>query len=195
MPRTTSRKPGWRDWIVPLSRTGLSLRAAYESLSATGDAQRDIPLIVQLVENPRFDLPGIEIFSGATDLRTHDWIHILLGRGLLPMDEAFVLGFTMGSSNRVGAVEERLYTLIARYLYPGGYRFGDQETAVYRDAVRLGYISDCRSLAEVDYAPMLNWELGRIRRSIGIEEDLLRAYYAIEQRRYPDSAASQRLLA
>lgn len=194
MPTAPIQQVTWREWIAPLSRADLTLREAYASLAALGHAQRDIPLIVQLVENPRFDLPGVEIFSGATDLRTHDRIHILLGRGLLPMDEAFVLGFTMGSSNRVGGLEERLFTLIARYLYPGGYRFDDADVAVYRDAVRLGFISDCRSLAEVEYEPLLDWPLGRIRREIGIEEDLLRAYYAIEQRRYPDSAASRRLL-
>jgi hypothetical protein len=185
----------WRKWHVPLSCAELALDEAYRSLKAFGMQQRDVPLIVQLVENPRFDLPGVEIFSGAADLQKHDCLHILLGRGLLPKDEAFVLGFTMGSTNRVGDVEERLFTLIARYLYPKQYRFDDDDVAVYRDAVRLGYVSDCRPLAEVDLDTMLDWPLGRIRQAIGLEEDLLRAYYAIEARRYPGSVESQRLLA
>ena len=191
----TRSRAGWRSWHVPLSRGDLALGAAHATLQAIGMQQRDVPLIVQIAENPRFDLPGIEIFSGATGLREHDYLHILLGRGLLPKDEAFVLGFTMGSSNRVGSVEETLFTLLARYLYPKGYRFDEEDVAVYRDAVRLGYISDCRSLAEVDCAPMLDWTLGRIRQEIGLEEDLLRAYYVIEARRYPRSVESQRLLA
>ena len=103
--------------------------------------------------------------------------------------------FRRGASNRVGEVEERLFTLIARYLYPGQYRFDEEDAAVYRDAVRLGYISDCRSLAEVKLDAMLDQPLERIRASIGLEEDLLRAYYAIEARRYPSSIESQRLLA
>ena len=186
--------PTWRDWLVPLSRSEITLRAAHETLKPYARAQSDIPLLVQLVENPRFDLPGVEIFSGATDLRTHDGIHMLLGRGLLAKDEAFVLGFTMGSSNRVGQIEETLFTLIARYLYPKAYRFGDEDVAVYKDAVRLGYISDCKPLADIRFGPMLDWPLRRIRRAIGLEEDLLRAYYAIEARRYPKSVESQRLL-
>ncbi len=186
-------KSAWRHWHVPLSSGELTLGAAYESLGAVAMQQREVPLIVQLVENPRFDLPGIEIFSGATSLNAHDYLHILLGRGLLAKDEAFVLGFTMGSSNRVGKFEERLFTLFARYLYPKGYRFDDEDVAVYKDAVRLGYISDCRSLAEVNCAAMLDWPISRIREAIGLEEDLLRAYYAIEARRYPNSVASQRL--
>jgi hypothetical protein len=198
--RTGARTPGspaaaWRTWHLPLSRGDITLGEAHGSLDTAGMKQREVPLIVQLVENPRYDLPGIDIFSGATYLREHDYLHILLGRGLLPKDEAFVLGFTMGSSNRVSEIEERLFTLIARYLYPKGYRFDDEDVAVYKDAVRLGYVSDCNPLAQVNCAAMLDWPISRIRRTIGLEEDLLRAYYAIEARRYPKSIESQRLLA
>ncbi len=63
-----------------------------------------------------------------------------------------------------------------------------------KDAVKLGFVSDCEPLSEVDYAPYLDWKLEDIRRELGIEEDLLRAYYAIEKRRYPESSDSQRLL-
>lgn len=184
----------WREWRVPLAARERTLRAACESLRPFGLEQREVPLIIQFVENPKYDLPGIDIFPGATDLRTHDMIHIVLGRGLLAKDEAFVLGFTMGSTNRVGAAEEEIYGFFARYLYPRAYRYGSEEFAVFRNAVRLGYISECRSLAGVDYDAMLDWTLGRIRAEIGIEEDLLRAYYALEKRRYPGSPESRRLL-
>ena len=184
----------WRGWHVPLSRAKMALAEAHRTLQPIALQQREVPLLVQIVENPRFDLPGVEIFSGATDLRQHDYLHLLLGRGLLPKDEAFVLGFTMGSTNRVGEVEERLFTLIARYAYPKTYRFDDEDVSVYKDAVRLAYVSDCRPLAAVDFKSMLDWPLGRIRQEVGVEEDLLRAYYAIEARRYPKSVESQRLL-
>ena len=59
----------WRNWHVPLSHSRTTLKAAYDSLSAISLRQREVPLMVQLVENPRFDLPGVEIFSGATNLR------------------------------------------------------------------------------------------------------------------------------
>ena len=185
----------WRKWHVPLSQDKTTLEAAYGSLSSIALRQREVPLLVQLVENPRFDIPGVEIFSGATNLRTHDFLHILLGRGLLPKDEAFVLGFTMGSTNRVGGLEETLFTLIARYLYPKTYRFDDEDVAVYKDAVRLGHISDCKPLAEIRFGPMIGWSMRRIRKAVGVEEDLLRAYYHVEAKRYPKSVESQRLLA
>jgi len=86
--RATNRgeKQAWRAWQVPLSLHAVTLRTARASLETVGMRQRDVPLIVQLVEDPR---------------------------------------------------------------YPKHYRFDDDDVAVYKDAVRLGYISDCRPLAEV----------------------------------------------
>jgi hypothetical protein len=187
-------RPTSRTWSVPLSRTGLTLAEAYAGLGRLALRQQQVPFLVQLIENPRFDLPGVDLFHGATDLKTHDYLHILLGRGLLPKDEAFVLGFTMGSTNRVSETEERLYAFFTRYLYPKAYRFTPEDLQVFKDAVRLAYISDCCSLAEADYAALLELPLQEARRSLGIEVDLLQAYYRIEQRRYPDAVESQRLL-
>lgn len=102
----------YKDWHIPFSQDQITLRDAKQSLAALGAKQKDIPLLVQLVENPRYDIPGIEVFHGAVDVATHDSIHIILGRGLLPKDEAFVIGFTMGSTNKVTTLEERLYTLV-----------------------------------------------------------------------------------
>jgi hypothetical protein len=183
-----------REWFIALKDDQQSLAVAYAQLQSIALAQGSIPLLVQLVENPKFDLPGIDIFSGATDLATHDYIHILLGRGLLPKDEAFVLGFTMGSTNRVGEWEEKLYGLFSKHLYPKEYRFSDEDFQVYKDAVRLGYISDCTPLNTVDFPALAHLSIQAAREAIGIEADFLRAYYKIEARRYPHSYESQRLI-
>lgn len=156
--------------------------------------QEDIPLVVQLVENPKFDIPVIDLFSGAVDIDAHDCIHALLGRGLLPKDEAFVIGFTMGSTNRVSSTEEKLYAIAAKHLYPGPYKFNDDEIQIFKDAVRLGYISDCQSLDKVDYTKYLDWEITELRRQLGIERSLLKAYFEIEMRRHPQDPATSRLL-
>lgn len=183
-----------RDWHIPLSQGQRDFRETKEELAGLALAQEDIPLIIQLVENPRFDLPGIEIFNGATNLDTHDHIHILLGRGLLAADEAFVIGFTMGSTNRVTTTEERLYSFFAKYLFPKPYKFDDEALQVFRDAVKLGYISDCERLDKVDYASLYGLTIAEAREKIGIETDLLQAYYRIEWKRYPDSRVARRLL-
>ena len=91
--------------------------------------------------------------------------------------------------------QETLFALIARYVYPKNYRFDEDDVAVYKDAVRLAHVSDCQPLAEVNLDAMFDWPVGHIRAAIGLEVDLLRAYYAVEGRRYPACAESQRLLA
>ena len=176
-------------WHLPLSRKDMTLREAALDLSCVGAAPDDIPLMVQLAENPKYN-----IFHGAVDLKTHDYIHCILGRGLLAKDEAFVIGFTMGSTNRLSATEENLFALVAERLYPGVFRFSREDVRVFRDAVRLAFVSETPALNQIDYGRYLDSTLGDIRRELRIDEDLLRAYYAIEKRRYPGSRDSRRLL-
>ncbi len=185
----------WRQWHIPLSRGDVTLAEALTNLQALGAKQAEIPLMVQLVENPEYDLPGGDLFHGRVDLRTHDLIHIILGRGLLMNDEAFTIGFTMGSTNRVTTTEEVLYTLISKFVYPKVYQFDAEAIRIFRDATKLGYVSDCTPLDQVDFDPLMDQTLEEARKTIGIEADLLKAYYAIEQRRCPDDRASSRLLA
>lgn len=184
----------YRDWHLPIRRDHLTLRQAHDSLSRVGADQAEIPLLIQLVENPKYKIPGVTLFHGAVDLEQHDYIHILLGRGLLEMDEAFVIGFTMGSTNKVTTTEEKLFTLIAQYLYPKVYQFGKIEIEVFKNAVRLAYLSSCRALDQIDFTASLDQPLKKVREDIGLEAHLLLAYYEIEKQRYPDSIASQRLL-
>ena len=183
-----------RDRFVPLSRTGLTLREADARLDAVRMAPEEVPFLVRLVENPALDLPLLDVFHGATDLPTHDYLHIVLGRGLLAKDEAFVIGFTMGSTDQVNGTEEFLYGVFAKYFYPRAYRFTEDDLRVFKDAVRLGFISDCHALSSADFTRYLDTPLEKVREALGIEADLLRAYYAIEKRRYPASLESQRLL-
>jgi hypothetical protein len=182
------------DWFIPLSCADKTLREVCATLHGIGLKQGDIPYLVRLVENPQFDLPLVDLFHGATRLETHDYLHIILGRGLLPKDEAFVIGFSMGSTGKVTTTEEFLYGLFAKHLYPRAYRFTDTDFCVFKDAVRLGFVSDCRSLCEADFARYLDLPLAEVRGVLGIESNLLRAYYAIEKRRYPAAYECQRLL-
>jgi len=184
----------YKDWHIPLCRDQLSLTEAYSFLGQVKARQEEIPLMVQLVENPKYSIPGFQIFHGAVDLEQHDYIHIMLGRGLLPIDEAFTIGFTMGTTNKVGTTEEALYALVSKYLYPKVYQFNDTEISVFKNAVRLAYISDCKPLNEFDFRANAHRSLREVRYLLGLECDLLEAYFKIELARYPESRASQRLL-
>lgn len=184
----------YRDWHIPWSRGDITLREGLEWLGLLGAAPGEIPLLIRLLENPRYHIPGITLFHGAVDLRQHDCIHLLLGRGLLPKDEAFVIGFTMGSTGEVSTVEEGLFARIARWLYPRVYRFDDDDVSIFHDAVKLGAISRCEPLDRVDFRPWLDRPLNELRAGIGLERELIEAYFCVEKRRFPDSKASQRLL-
>jgi hypothetical protein len=182
-----------RSWFIPLSCREKTLGAAARELEAIGVRQEDVPFLVQLVENPRYDLPGFDVFHGATTLQTHDYIHMVLGRGLLPKDESFVIGFTMGTTDRVSTTEETLYAIFAKYLYPKDYRRTDDDLRVFRDAVKLGS-SRLPIARHGRLRPLPRLAARDIRRDLNLEADLLRAYYAIEGRRYPHAFESQRLL-
>ena len=184
----------YSQWHVPIAHDHVRLSEAIDSMQRVGAGQQVIPLMVQLVENPNSHIPGFTLFHGAVDLAQHDCIHIVLGRGLLEMDEAFTIGFTMGSTNKVSTTEERLFSLVSKYLYPQIYQFSEDDIAVFRDAVRLGYISSCLPLDEVDFSLYDDWAISDVREALGLEPELLRAYFAIERTRYPQSVASQRLL-
>jgi hypothetical protein len=183
-----------KTWITKLSDDQRAMREAYTSLISIGNSQDEVPLIVRLAENPDYHFSGLGFFKGRVTLEQHDYIHIILGRGLTLMDEAFVLGFTMGSTDRVSTHEANLFNWINQILYPKPYRFTPEGTQVFKDAVALAYVSDCTPLETVDFKPMLDWPLRKIREAINLEIDLLRAYYRIEARRYPNVRASQRLL-
>lgn len=183
----------WREWTIPLACEQVTVEDAIASAEHMAAGQQDVPFIVRLVENPALDLPWVRMFDGAVNLHDHDCIHTLLGRGLLPHDEAFVIGFTMGSTNRVSTTQERLYEWAARYLYPGPYKFGESAIEIFKDATKLGFISDCEPLDSIEYGALNGMTLAEARAKVGLEVPLLRAYYEIEARRYPTDRASQRL--
>jgi len=181
-------------WIMPLNlgwdKTLESVLASMQDFKLT---QNEVPLVIKLVENPNYKTSNI--FMGAVDLFTHDCLHALLGRGLLPKDEAFVIGYTMGSSKKMSRWRRNLFMLICRYFYPEGYRFGREEEYVFNEAVKLG--ADCPTdLSKVDFKSngYLNKTLYAIRTELKLDPEVLKNFYAAEKERFPTSAESQRLL-
>lgn len=185
--------PKLLEWFPPLWEENRTLREVYSELMAFGNDQNEVPLIVRLIENPEYDLGGWGFFKGRVTLQQHDYIHILLGRGTMLADEAFVLGFTMGSTDRVSSLEQTLFSAINDVFYPKAYKFSKNGHRIFKEAIWLGYISDCKALDRIDFKPMLDWPLKKIRQEIQLESDLLQAYYNIEAARYTQSRASQRL--
>ena len=172
----------------------MTLAMALKQLEAIGNAASEVPFIVQMMENPSFDFPPFSMFKGRVSLLQHDCIHLLLGRGTTLVDEAFTIGFTMGSSKSMSTTASKIFAYVAEHWYPKAYRFPDYAREVYTNAVHLGMVSRCHSLDEVDFEPYFHQPLGEVRVALGLELNLLKSYYAVEAMRNPDLGSSQRLL-
>ncbi len=184
----------YSDWHISILENRISLAEAHASLNQVGAEKKDIPLIVKLIENPDISLPGVTFFHGAVNLLAHDYIHILLGRGLLPADEAFIIGYTMGSTKQVSSGEASLFELISKHLYPENYKFRDRDIAIFREALKIAEKSTVQALNQVDYPSLLTTRLDKARDMLGINTEAIIHYYQLEKKRYPDSKASNRLL-
>ena len=177
------------EWHTPLSKNGL-LRKRLDSMEEFKLEARDIPFIIKLVENPKYD---IGLFAGNVSLSNHDCIHLLLGRGLRVKDEAFVIGFTMGSTKKMWRWRRNLYMFCAKYLFPEGYKFREEERFVFNLGVMAG--TRCETdLSVVDFSKYSNYKLSSLRDSLNIDRNLLKSCYELEKRLFPESPESQRLL-
>jgi len=167
----------------------LTLEKSLERMKDFTLRQDEVPLIIQLVENPRYD---IGLFAGNVDLFTHDCIHILLGRGLLVKDEAFVIGYTMGSTKKMSRVRKNLFMFCSKYLYPKEYRFGEEERFIFNLGVAAG--NKCEvDLSQIKFKELLDYRVEEIRFLLGVRENLLRSCYSLERKLYPASHESRRL--
>jgi hypothetical protein len=179
------------EWHYPLSKGSALLSRALEGMNEWKLNQEDIPLIIKLAENPNYWTA--RNLGGAVDLFTHDCIHILLGRGALLKDEAFVIGYTMGSSKKMSRFRRNLFLWTSKYLYPEGYKFGEDERFVFNMAVMLG--SKCETdLSLVNFSDHKKNSLFSLRNELRIDTTALRASYEVEKRIFTESPESQRLL-
>lgn len=180
----------YRDWCIPFECDQISLRQGLASLEALGAPEDEIPLIVRLFENPE----GLGLLSGSVSLHQHDCIHLILGRGLLPKDEAFIIGFTMGSTKKLSTWEERIFSWVSHHVYPEVYRFNEEDLEIFKDALHLAQVSHCQPFDTINFDQYLDTSLKDIRKALGLEVELIQTYYQLEKSRYPQAKESQRLL-
>lgn len=81
------------------------------------DNQSDIPFIIRLLENPTSPVA----LPGKISLHNHDCLHIILGIGVSPQEEAFIIGFTMGNDDRTKQWHVKLFKFFSRFIYPAKY--------------------------------------------------------------------------
>ena len=176
-------------WHHPLSEGSSLLYTVLDTMEDFKLSQSDVPLIIKLTENPKYSTS--KLFTGAVNLFTHDCIHAVLGRGLLVKDEAFVIGYTMGSAKKMKRWRRNLFMWVSKYLYPEGYKFGEEERYVFYSGVIAG--SRCAvDLSKVDFSKYSDYKIQGIREKLGIDRDLLKCYYCMEKLLFEDEE-SQRL--
>ncbi|MEO5714411.1 MAG: hypothetical protein ABIT37_13065 [Luteolibacter sp.] len=185
--------PGLKSFFLPLREGHVTLREGMARLMAIGNPQSEVPWVVRIMENPAFDVPPLSVFHGRVSLEQHDCIHLLLGRGTTLMDEAFTIGFTMGSTKRMSTPALELFGKVAGRLYPKAYRFPPAALRVFHDAVHLASISDCVPLDQAHFQALMDLPLREIRGQLGVEEILLQAYFELEAARNPRIDACRRL--
>jgi hypothetical protein len=172
----STQKTLQRRWTPGFDNDERSLASVYRDMPR--DPASSIPWYVWLLENPNSPCA----LSGSVDLFGHDCIHIVLGRGLLQQDEAFVLGFTMGSS-RCPRWQAKLFLWCARHVYRGAFRFSPADCDVYEQARRAAQQCRTAPLQDIDFRSWLERPLGELRNALGIDTVWLRAVYARETRR------------
>ena len=176
-------------WHPKLSSSRRKLKSVLKEMELFKLRQENIPLIIKLVENPNYKTSGL--FGGAVNLFNHDCIHVLLGRGLLVKDEAFVIGYTMGSTKNMKRWKRNLFMFMSKYFYPKGYRFGEEERLVFNMGVMAGSLCPT-DLSQINFKKYLNKQVGTIRKELKIDVDFLKKYYLLEKKCFGD-VESQRL--
>jgi hypothetical protein len=174
-------------WNPGLDNDSLTLQEALDTLP--GNDPKAIHRLVRLFENPCSPLA----FKGAISLERHDCVHIMLGRGLTAQDEAFVIGFTMGTSKNISLLEVKLFQFISKHIYPPTYRFSDDNLKIFKLGLKYGKECQVSQIYDFPFELYKERTLGEIRDILCISTDELRAIYHMEQTLVPDSKASKRL--
>jgi len=181
------KKSSYKDWNPGLSNGKKTLAEMKKTLPA--NSPDDISRIVRLLENPASPVA----LKGAVTLERHDAIHIVLGRGLLPQDEAFVIGFTMGTAKNIRKWEEFLFKGVSMYIYPKIYRFSRKHMKAYDLGLSYGKKCKVKKIYEFPFENCDHMKLNELRKILGIDVTELRKIYEKEKELLADTKCSKRL--
>lgn len=186
-PSATNSGLKWYEWNPGLHNGEQKLQEVIATLPAA--KADDIPWLVRLFENPASSIA----FPGAINLARHDAIHVLLGRGLRNQDEAFVIGFTMGSSSHIYRWQRHIFRWIIAHLYPAPYKFSAQDLIAFDLGFNLGTRLPARDLDSFPFEKYHHSKLQDLRYWMGINVAKLQATYRVESLLVAHTHASHRL--
>ena len=168
----TADTGNWRDWSPGLDNGERTLQSVFDGMpSANAD---EIDQMVRLLENPAspYTVPSI------SRLRHNDCIRILLGRGLLNQDEAFVLGYAMGTArDHLDEEPVQLFRHAARLLNKTPYRMTDNDLTAFDLAFEFGNRSEYRNICGFDFDGAMELNTGDVRDMLDIDVKALKAVF------------------
>lgn len=177
----------WLAWYPGVENDKLEMNAVIDSMPQSPPTK--IPWIVRLFENPESWIR----FRGAVDLEDHDVMHVLLGRGLQDQDEAFVIGFAMGTAKKISWLQYWLFKFVIGRLYPEPYRIPKFLQPAFDLGVKCGKETGNKDLYKEPLKDLCKLSIGEARERAGIDMKVVRRYYEEEQQRIPFTIASLRL--
>ena len=134
--------------VVMLEKAEVKLQEALEVFQRDGNKQSEIPWLIRLIENPASPVA----LPGKISLFNHDCIHVLLERGKSGQDEAFVIGFTMGSEPKTNWLHILIFKLFAHFLYPRAYRLNFHQLKVFDLAFSYARKRQVKNVSHIRFA-------------------------------------------
>jgi hypothetical protein len=177
----------WGLWYPGLDSADVSMQSVLETLP--GVQEGSIPMEVRLFEDPTIEVA----LPGAVSLAWHDIIHILLGRGLLDQDEAFVVGFAMGNSSSFRSEDAALLRHAFSHSYPEPFRVHGPKLLAFDLGIEAGREIGLPDLAKQEGSLSTHASLQQWRDQLGISTESLRGFYARERAMIPKTLESARL--
>lgn len=141
-----------------------------------GDDAVDIPFWVWFLENPKSPLP----MPGKINLYNHDYLHILLGRGQSPEDEAFIVGFTMGNDPQTKWYHLIIFKIFSFLIYPKLYRLNRQQIKIFDLGFLYGRKLSSQAIYKINFADYQNYSLAVLRNLLGIKLAEIKALRQVE---------------
>lgn len=152
-------------------KSSLTLKESLQKIN--GDDQADIPFMVWLLENP----DSMLALPGKINLYNHDCLHILLGLGISLDDEAFVVGFTMGSDLKTNRFHLAVFRILSNLLYPKRYKFNHQQFELFKIAFNYGRNLKVKNLNQVDFKTYEDKTIGELKKIFGIDGEAVKQCY------------------
>ncbi len=178
LPTSCMDTPFWTRWYPGLDTDHLSVGQVLDTMP--GIQSEDIPSIISAFESPNSPLK----LPGACTLAQHDVLHVLLGRGLVDQDEAFVLGFTAVADPQFTSEDMDRYKF-AFSIYPEPYCIRGCDLLAFELGVKAAQQMKLGDIIALDVASVRNRLIGQMRRDLGIDTEVLLDIYDEERRCIP----------